>query len=78
MVVLHGRLLEDLLAVGVKPEVPETDGRHKTVRLVLLAVVTEQGLDELDAGALAQLAFFLGLRARPEHGGFAGLEQLPE
>lgn len=78
MVVLHGRVLEDLLAVGVEPEVPEADRRHEAVRLLGLAVGAEEGLDELDAGVLAQVAIRLCLGARPEHGRLTSLEQLPE
>jgi len=75
---LHGRLLENVLAVGVKPKVPETDIGHEPVGLLHLAVGAKQSLDELDAGALAQLAFLLGLVAGTQHGSLTGLEELPE
>lgn len=78
LVILHGRLVEKVLAVGVKPEVPEADRCHEAVRLLQLAIDTEEGINELDTGALVQLAFLLGLDAGAKHGGFASLEQLAE
>ena len=79
MVVLHARLLDDVLAVGVEPQVPETDRRHEAVGLVDLAVGAEQSLDELDAGVFAKGALLLRLGGGgTEHGGLAGLEELLE
>ena len=53
IIVLHARLPQDLLAVGVEPEVPQADRRHETLRPLELPLAAKERLNELDSGALA-------------------------
>lgn len=70
------RMPEDILAVGVEAQVPETDRLHKLLGLLKLALPSKHGVDELDAGSLPQLR--IPLLAAGEHGLLASLEQLLE
>lgn len=74
---LHVGLPEDLLAVGVEAEVPETDRGHELLSLLQLTLAAEEGLDELDTGVLAKLRLLARL-AGAEHGLLARLEELAE
>lgn len=72
---LFCRLPEHLLAVGVKPHVPEAHLLHEALRLLQLALPPEERLDKFDARIPAKLLFLL---ARLEHRLLARLEQLAE
>ena len=52
---LSSGLLQNLLAVGVESEIPQTNGLHKLLGLVELALNTKEALDELGARVLAEL-----------------------
>lgn len=49
LVDLFRRLPQNLLAVGVKPHVPEAHLLHEALRLLQLALPPEERLDKLDA-----------------------------
>ncbi|KAI6753425.1 hypothetical protein HG531_005594 [Fusarium graminearum] len=66
----------NLLTVGVKAKVEEPHVLHKLFCLVELTVTTEEGLDKLDTGILAE-ASLLALGGL-EHGSFTGLEERAE
>lgn len=74
---LLGWPLQDVLAVGVKPEIPQAHGLHKPLRLLELALPAEEGLDKLDTRVLAELSGF-SLLAGLKHGGLASLEKNPQ
>lgn len=73
MVRLFGRVPENFFTVGVKAKVEEPHVLHKLLRLVEFTVTTEEGLDEFNAGILAQ-ASLLALGGL-EHRGFTSLEK---
>lgn len=73
---LFAGMLEDILAVGVEAQVPETNRLHETLCLLELTLPAEQCLNEFDARALAQLRILL--LAGLEHRLLACLEQLPK
>lgn len=49
-VCLHAGILEDLLAVGIEAQVPKAARCHEALRVLQLAVASQQCVDELDAG----------------------------
>lgn len=71
---LLGRVIQDVLAVGVKAKVPEAGLLHEALCLLQLTLATEERLDKLDTGTLAELGGVLVLTGL-EHGGFASPEQ---
>lgn len=68
---------QDVLAVGVESQIPQADGGHELLGGIELAIASEDGVDELGTGVLAELRRVLALLlAGLEHGGLAGLQEL--